>query len=168
MLVCNYKTMKKIQLTKGEWTIVDDEDFELVSQYKWCASPNHKGKTTYARTGIWNPETKKVKTISLHRLLMGFPVVLEVDHINGKGLDNRRSNLRVVNRTQQSQNRPLRSDNKSGYKGVYWLKPNNKWRALIKYNGKRISLGLFDDIKKAAKAYEIASSLYFGKYRRLI
>jgi len=74
-------------------------------------------------------------------------------------------------RQQQSLNRSLRSDNKSGYKGVYWVytneaKTKGKWRALIKAEGRRLSLGLYDDPYEASLAYEKAAEKYYGEWRR--
>jgi hypothetical protein len=117
----------------------------------------------------WVPELKKLQGVSLHRLLMNAPPGITVDHANGDGLDNRMVNLRLATSTQQSQNRSLRADNLSGHKGVYWFKTGAgkwKWRALIKVDGKRISLGLYDELEAAVTAYEAAAEKHFGEFRR--
>lgn len=90
-----------------------------------------------------------------------------VDHINGDGLDNRKCNLRVCNRAQNGGNSKLRSNNKSGYRGVSRYK-NTLWQVHISAGGaaKRY-LGVFKDIKEAAKAYNIAALEYFGEFARL-
>lgn len=157
--------MKKIALSRGKFALVDDEYFDLVSKYKWCCYEDCN--TFYASRGVWNKSTKRTSSISMHRFIMNPVNNVQVDHINGDGLDNRKSNLRIVTRSQNIQNSRKRKDNKAGYKGVYWLKPNNRWRALITVNGKRVSLGLFDDRESAGKAYEVASKKYYGEYARV-
>jgi hypothetical protein len=89
--------MAIIPLTKGFSVIVDDEDFEWLNQWKW----QYVGK--YAARFV---QTKKVrKIILMHRLLVDPPEGLEVDHINRNKLDNRRANLRAVNRSENMKNR---------------------------------------------------------------
>lgn len=169
---------KEIRLSQDKVAIVDDDDFEWLNQWKWCALKS--GRTFYASRGVWDPETRKVKAISMHRLVMGNPrysrtgPTISVDHINGNGLDNRKENLRLVDRIQQAINRPTRVDNKTGQKGVYRLKLRNKdgkvfyekWRAQIKWDGRRISLGVYDRIEDAIMAYKKAEKEYYGKYSR--
>lgn len=97
--------MKEIKLPSGVIVLVDNEDFDLVSKYKWYeAKAIRKGKyyTSYAvgKDGT----TKERKTISMHRLIMGFPDGLVIDHINHNGLDNRKENLRVVTVSENQKN----------------------------------------------------------------
>ena len=85
---------------------------------------------------------------------MNPPKNLEVDHINNDKLDNRVSNLRVITHRQNLLNRlHLFRNNKSGYRGVSWSKGMKKWVAQITRNNKTISLGFFNDPRKAAKKY---------------
>lgn len=88
------------------------------------------------------------------------------DHINGNTLDNRRSNLRVVTRTQNNQNVTIRKHNKSGYKGVSLEKKTGRWVAVIQANNKRIHLGTFDTPEEAYAAYCEAAKKYHGKFAR--
>ena len=139
--------MKEIPLTQGKVAIVDDEDYKYLSQFKWCA---HKVYNIfYAVRNI--REDGKQKTLQMHTAILGRKDGFECDHINGNGLDNRRSNLRLVTHRQNEQNRHKKKTSK--YPGIYWNKQNKKWEALIRINGKRIHLGLFNDEYKAYLAY---------------
>lgn len=98
----------------------------------------------------------KGKSYCVHRLVWlyhhgEFPV-LDIDHINGNGLDNRIENLRQVTKFQNGQNNRRRADNKSGCTGVIWFKPRSTWCAYIRHNNKRIHLGYFKDKDDAIKA----------------
>lgn len=102
----------------------------------------------------------------LHRVIMNAPPGVEVDHINGDTLDNRRCNLRFATSTQQKCNQRPRGGT-SKYKGVGWHKRDRKWRAQITYHGKQISLGYFDGELGAAFAYDVAARILFGEFARL-
>lgn len=107
------------------------------------------------------------RKVKLHRLIMNAPDHLEVDHINGNRLDNRKTNLRLCTREQNQRNVGINSTNTSGYKGVSWCKPRNGWRVRIKIHGKEIQLGLFSDKIKAAIVYNEAAKKYFGEFAHL-
>lgn len=155
--------MKTIELTRGKVAIVDDADFEYLNQWNWYASKAKKGFYAQHTQGIF-PFKKRVY---MHRLIMNAPDGFDVDHINGNELDNRRSNLRLCNRSENMGNIKKHSDNTSGYKGVYWRTDKNKWCAVIKINYKTKYLGYFVDVKEAARAYDIAAKNYFGKFANL-
>ena len=121
--------MKEIQLTGGEICLVDDEDFDFVSKIKW-----HIDSDGYARHG-----SKR-----MHRIIANTPKGMETDHINREKLDNRRSNLRVCTQHENQMNRGKQKNNKSGYKGVFSAR--KKWRPQIKYKGKVIRFGVFENI----------------------
>lgn len=72
-----------------------------------------------------------------------------IDHINGSRSDNRPGNLRDVSHLENQLNKKLPAINTSGAIGVHWSAPHQKWRAAIKYQGKRKHLGLFDSIDEA-------------------
>jgi hypothetical protein len=90
-----------------------------------------------------------------------------IDHANGNPSDNRWSNLREATQTQQNANTRKRKDNTSGVKGVKWHSKCHKWNANICVNGVQKSLGLFDDIDSAARAYASAAKSAFGDFARL-
>jgi hypothetical protein len=152
--------MKEIRLSNGKGIVlVDDEDYELVSGHKWHVVYG-TGAGPYAQA----TERMTQKTIRMHRIIMGAQPGQEVDHINHNGLDNRRSNLRVCTPSENQHNSKLRSDNKSGYKGVCWKKRENKWWAKIKNNNKIIFIGFFTDPVEAAHAYDAKARELFGEF----
>lgn len=154
--------MKKIQLTQGQYSLVDDEDYEYLSQWNWYARKDRKG--FYAqRQGTDN---KRRFQIHMHRVILNLKPTdsVEVDHINGNSLDNRKENLRACSHKDNSRNRRKYSTNTSGYTGVSWHKHTQKWAAKIGVNGKWIHLGIYSNPEDAHNAYQIAAKQYFGEF----
>lgn len=126
----------------NRFAIVDIEDFHLVAPYRWFEVNG------YAKTRVHGGE------LAMHRLILNLDrwEGLQGDHINRDRADNRRSNLRVCTKAQNSQNlTPFRMKS-SRYRGVSWHAQSCKWRAMICSNGKLISLGLFAEETDAAIA----------------
>lgn len=144
--------------------LYDDADYKIIKKYKWHLHVHEKGKRIYAIAHIY--KKGKDTKIYMHRLLMGFPKK-SVDHRNCNGLDNRRCNLRVSTVGQNTSNQRMRSDNKSGYKGVWFNSDEQKYCANIQFNYKHISLGAFSSAILAAKAYNKGAIKYFGEFARL-
>ena len=154
--------MRLIPLTKGQFSIVDDEDFERFGCFKWIASFNRATKSFYAIRSFQVGGVKK--QIILHRAILGLtdPKVFG-DHKNHDTLDNRKSNLRSVTQQQNNSNKRGPSvKNKCGIRGVS-LK-EGRWRSHIRVNGKGIHLGTFHKIEDAAAAYAAANKKYFGEF----
>lgn len=107
------------------------------------------------------------KYVSFSRLLMEFPAGLEVDHINKNKLDNRKENLRSCKRSENLRNIGVRSDSKSGYKGVYWDSSLKLWRAAISIEGRRYKLGTFSSPEQAALRYNKAAEECHGNFAHL-
>lgn len=149
--------MKKIELVNGGHVLVDDADWELVSQHQWRCHEPVKGYP-YAFYG------EHRRTVFLHRLIMGAAAGQQVDHINGNGLDCRRANLRICDAAQNQWNSKLRSDNRSGFKGVHAQSPDGKWTVTIKVRGRLIYLGHYDNVDDAARAYDRAARAYHGEF----
>lgn len=141
------RPVKSIPLTQGQYTVVDDGDYEYLSQFKWL----HKGG--YAARQVWDKELKKYYWEYMHRVVNRTPKGLLVDHINRDSLDNRRHNLKSCNRSENNRNRAAYG--KSGVKGV--SKIGKKWYAQITINKKHVSLGYFNNINQAVAAFSQAA-----------
>jgi hypothetical protein len=148
---------KRIQLSQGLDAIVDDEDYEVLRQWRWSVS-EVKGYTRYAVRQ--DPDTRRL--VLMHRQIMEATKGKVVDHINGDGLDNRRGNLRLCTQAQNLANRG-RQKNKtlSRYKGV--VPHYNRWAA--RCNGKHV--GMYACETAAALAYDRAAKNRYGDYARL-
>jgi hypothetical protein len=145
--------MKEISLSQGQFAIVDDVDFELVSQWKWYA--HRRPCTFYAeRTPIVNGVKQKVW---MHRLINGTPDNMVTDHIDGNGLNNTRANLRSVDCRGNMLNRARwKKGTASGLRGVYFDKRDGCWFSSITIDGKTKSLGRFKTPIEASYAYQEA------------
>jgi len=150
---------KLIPLSQRKFAIVDAEDYDRFSKYKWHAS--NKGQTSYAQRN--GPDG----IVCMHRLIAGAPPHLVVDHINHNGLDNRKKNLRLCTQAQNIYNSLPRRNCSSKYKGVYLHKRTNRYRATIRYKGKRFHLGSFKNEVDAAKAYDKKACELFGQFAYL-
>lgn len=154
--------MKKIKLVnKDLFLLVDDEDFDFLSQYRWYSQVG-KG-TFYAHTKIDN------KWVYVHRLLAKTPIGMFTDHIDGNGLNNCKSNLRIVSVRENNLNRKMNVNSQHKYKGVWKINGKQRWIAVIyALNRKRATyLGTFNDEIDAAKAYDVAAKKYFGEFAKL-
>jgi hypothetical protein len=151
--------MKEIPLTKGFITIVDDDDYEYLNQFKWRA----QGLVYAVRDDFSNGRANR-KQIYMHREITGAKKGEVVDHLNHQTLDNRKSNIRVCSQTFNNANHRMRTDNTSGYKGVYWNKRDKKWTAQINFKGKNRNLGNFDSKNDAARMYNFWALDLFGEH----
>lgn len=155
--------MKKIKLSQGKVTLVDDEDFEYLNQFKWCAM---KGNSTFyvIRHTSQKNELKK-ECLLLHRVIMNAPKGVEVDHIDHNGLNNQKYNLRLCTNSQNHMNRI--SHGKSKYLGVSFHTSRKYIRAVITIKSKHQHIGYFKTEKEAALAYDKAALKYFGEFANL-
>lgn len=138
---------------------VSPQDQRLLDSFTWYCSPS--GYIRRMLPGV----NGKVSMEYLHRLIMGSPKGLTVDHINGDKADNRRENLRVCSQKDNSRSRTkMDRRNKSGYRGVH--KHRSKWRGMIRVDNHPICLGVYLDPKDAARAYDTAARHYFGEFAK--
>lgn len=156
--------MKEISLTNSPLvTLVDDDDFELLSESSW-----HLGPKGYVRRSQWF--AGKRWKISLSRVVMNAPDETEVDHVNHDTLDNRKQNLRLATVAQNQWNQlPRKTKTYSPLKGVTFQASGNRkkpWLASIRINGRHKFLGYFATQEEAALAYKIAAQDAFGEFAR--
>lgn len=143
---------KKEKVTE---TIVDDEDYYKLKQYSWY-------KTKDYVAGHINSKNKLI-----HRYILNYDGKDVVDHINNNPLDNRKCNLRIVTKKQNSMNVSVSKNATSKYIGVSWCKNSNKWSCQISVNRKKIHLGLFEKEDDAARCRDIATKKHFGEHGKL-
>ena len=154
--------MKRIKLTKGKFALVDDEDFEYLNQWKWTCVGRGYAQRKYSIKG-----GRKGINMYMHRDIVSIPKDKFIDHINGNGLDNRKSNLRICTLSQNNANRKKSINGTSMYKGVSWYSPYGKWCARICKNDLDIFIEYFKSEKEAALAYNEAAIKYHGEFANL-
>jgi hypothetical protein len=155
--------MKRIPLTQGQFAIVDDEDFERLSQFKWYVRKLSKSVVCYAVRHDRQSSTDCLLT--MQNAVLGVPRGVLVDHKDRNGLNNTRSNLRICTKGQNQRNQGIRRDNTSGFKGV--CRHRARWEAKIMLNGVKKHLGTFDTPEEAAKAYDKAARELHGEFAYL-
>jgi hypothetical protein len=145
---------KEINLTCGLVATVDDEDYEWLNQFKWCAS---KGRRTFyaKRAGLKSCTlSENTHQIKMHRQIMGYPPhELYVDHIDGNGLNNQKSNIRLVSNAENA--RIQHTPRKSRFHGVHSDIKRKGCRVCIKHKGVWHYVGRFSDENEAAHAHDM-------------
>lgn len=159
--------MKEIPLTQGQFTVVDDADYDVLVQFNWHAQRRLQPIDTFYAYRKGPKVNGKQPTIILHRFLLNPPSHMQIDHINGDSLDNRRENLRFATTAQNGMNSRRFIRSVSGFRGVVLHKRLQKWQAGIKVSGRSIHLGIFEDPEEAARVYDNAARTYFGEFARL-
>ncbi len=165
--------MKTLVLTHGQIALVDDADYEWLSQWKWHAHRATPLETFYARRNVflgrWPKHQQHFKCVLMHRAILGLRQGdgIKVDHRDGKGLNNQRYNLRVCNNSESASNRKVWHNSQSGFKGVFRYVGRTgmvRWVARINYEGKPKSLGRFADARQAAARYDQAALEIQGEF----
>lgn len=136
---------KLLHLTQNKQAIVDNDDYDKLSKYKWHS---HKSRNTFY--------AERYPNISMHSEIISCPKNMRIDHINGNGLDNRKSNLRIVTVRENAQNLYGSKPKTSKYPGVYWNKADKRWYARIRIQGKLHFLGSYSIEETAALRYKLA------------
>jgi hypothetical protein len=145
------------KITKGYTVIVSPEDAKLLDRNKWSSKTD--------KHSVYAQRSALGKTVRLHREIMRPPVGHLVDHINGNGLDNRRSNLRLATHAQNSVNRINFRKSKRGFIGVYRAK--KRWQAMINTEQGHIHLGSYTTPEEAAKVRDAAAFAKYGEFAQL-
>lgn len=153
--------MREIPLSRGKVALVDDEDYEFLSKWKWSFHPRG-----YATRTSRKDDTYGRVTIPMHRAVLRLDGNNRslVDHVNTNKLDKRRSNLRLCTPSQNHANKPRSNKNTSGYKGVSWDSTRQKWKAGITVKQKARNLGRFSTPEEAHAAYLAAAREAFGEF----
>ena len=154
----------RIPLTQRQFAIVDEEDFNRLSQFKWQACWMKNSHSYYAMRHTPTRGGAKRRTILMSREIMGFPEGRMVDHRNHNTLDNRRENLRVATAEQNNRNAKIRIDNSSGFKGVNYHKINRRWTATVRVNGIQTYLGSFVTKEEAVEVRRSVSEKLYGQF----
>lgn len=137
----------------GDNFYFDIEDYDVINKYCW-----------YVDTDGYLRSHKDSTTIQMHRLIMGFPIGLVIDHIDGNKLNNRKSNLRICSIGDNDRHKITESKSKSRVYGVFFDKRIKKWGSKINYNGKNYYLGSFDKFEDAVIARRKAELKYFREF----
>lgn len=153
--------MKKIKLTQGKFALVDDEDFEYLSQWKWYFSNGYAVRKINNKDGTWT-------RFLMHRVVNNTPEGMLTDHADGNRLNNQKKNLRNATRRENTLNRKIFINNTSGTPGVICRKRSggHVWEAAIKVEGKTLYLGTFVNKGDAISARVGAEKTYFGEFSR--
>lgn len=147
---------------KGDEFWFDKEDYELISKFNW-----HKHHNYFE---AWVPMSKPRRSINIHRLVMGvadikYDFTMDVDHIcTEHKFDNRKCNLRIVNKSQNNINKVVQKNNKSGVPGVKKASKSNNWEVYININKKHTYLGTYVDFNDAVAARKAAEEKYYKEY----
>lgn len=149
-----------VELSKGYFTSIDAIDWEYLKRYIWYAKED--GTYVYAVSNSGGNRS----AVKMHRMITHAGPIDIVDHINRDTLNNKRNNLRVVDKAQNAQNSIKRRDSSMRYKGVTKSSNANGFFARIKVSGVQKYLGYFKDPRLAALAYDDAAVKYFGKFAR--
>lgn len=156
--------MKEIQLTKGYIALIDDEDYDLVSTYKWQINiPYKRAGVRYAmHTGTRRNGT--TLHIKMHRLVMGVTdPKIRIDHIDGDGLNNQKGNLRIATPGQNRVNFTAHQQRKHGTPYVGIEEHRGKYRAV--FCGQKTRM--LATAEEAALAYNQMAYAKYGEFAHL-
>lgn len=148
--------MREIPLANGRGVaLVDDEDYDRLMQHSWYLQSGRYAAATFGNRGHL-----------MHRVILGNPDMPHIDHIDGNGLNNQKSNLRACTASQNQHNRRPKNNRRSRYKGVT-VRGQRAFCAEIRLDGRSTHLGYFRTEEEAARAYDETARERFGEFARL-
>lgn len=150
---------QQIPLNKGQFTLVDDQEYEHLLLFEWkLSSKGYAMRYVKRPNGRWS-------YLYLHRFLMdATDRAIQVDHIDGNRLNNTRANLRFATRSQNQWNKGVAENNTTGFKGVSpW---HDKYCASIRWHERRLHIAVVDDPILAAHLYDAVARRLFGEFAR--
>lgn len=154
--------MRQISLTQGQFTTVDDADFETLSKFKWYY---HQGRAVRKPRAI---ERRRIGFVWMHREIVKPTKNKVVDHINGNTLDNRRENLRECTRSQNQWNKRLRIKSTTGMKNIYWNSKKKRYIVSFQKYGKKHQYGQFSELDKAIKSRNEAALVIHEGFNQVL
>ena len=155
--------MKKIKLSQGFETLVDDEDYKYLKKMKWYVLIQPNGRK-YAIANGWDFIKHKRFSIRMHRVITKATKGKDVDHLNSNGLDNRKCNLRLCSRSENLGRKRVFIKKTSKFRGISYDKNRDKWKARIRFNKKQVFIGRFSSENEAAEAYNYKSASLSKEY----
>lgn len=151
--------MKEIPLTRGKTALVDDDDYEELSQHKWYAMTSR---------GLWYAVRRigNNSSVLMHRIILGVPTGVLTDHRDGNGLNNQKYNLRRADHSLNALNRSSQANNTTGFKGVNLRTGGRRkpYRATIQIGGKFTYIGSYVTAEEAAHAYDAVARELHGEF----
>ncbi len=153
----------RVPLNHGRYALVDAEDLARVAAYRWYAAEEDGRWHAQRGERVTEGGRTRVRIVRMHRFILDVPPDVHVAPVNGDGLDNRRSNLRVSTPREDQARRRLNRNNTSGYRGVSWHGPLGKWRAGIVKRPLRLHIGYYATAEAAARAYDAKARELFGE-----
>lgn len=160
--------MKTLGLRGDAVALVDDDDFDFVAAHNWTATKITTVNYTRYAARMISRKGKKSR-LYMHREIMRRQfgdsdlIGKTVDHIDGNGLNNQKSNLRIVTQLINNIRRGKNRRNTSGYKGVTWHKRNRRWSVSVNSGSRHTFVGMFKDKIEAAHAYDKAARIIHGQ-----
>ena len=145
-----------------QWALIDDADYGILKNYNWQLIPGGIKKDHFYARASFNG-----KPFFMHRVIMGVNSRMMVDHVDGNGLNNRRSNLRFCTASQNMANSRKSPRSLSKFKGVLWKKGKNLWVASAVKDYKRYYFGKYEKEEDAALAYDKGAKELFGEFASL-
>ena len=134
------------------YTLIDEQDAHL-ARLTW----RMQGQRYAVRS-------QNGQILLMHRVILNAPPAVEVDHINRNGLDNRRTNLRLATRAENTRNAKLSRRNTSGFRGVSFDRFSGRWLATVRSDRRTYRLGAFATAEEAAIAYDFAAAALHGEF----